>query len=109
MRCAKAKYELAHARQALERQLQPDHEQKERDAKFADFGKLFDVGDRDGAKGWPFLRQSAKAKRAKQNARRDKAEHRAYAQPMKHRHNNAGGDQEKNRFLIIREMELMFQ
>jgi hypothetical protein len=28
---------------------------------------------------------------------------------MKHRHNNAGSDQEKNRFLIIREMELMFQ
>ena len=109
MRGAKTKHQLSHARQALERQFESDHEQKKGDAKLADFGKLFDVGDRNRPEGGPVLRQSAKAKGANQHARRDETEHRAYAQPMKHRHDDAGGDEEKNRFLVVRKMELMFQ
>ena len=95
---------MAHAPQALERQLEPHGEHERDDAKGGDAVDRVDI-DRKRVEPGRFQIDRAEAVGSKRDAGEQVAQHRADAQPKEQRRDHARRHQEQQRLLVDRKVD----
>ena len=97
---AQPEHQAPHARQALERQFEPHHEQQEHDAERGDAVDRLDIGQRQRVEPGRAGDETPEAERAEGDARQQKAQHRTDAQAEEQRRDDPRRHKEQQRLLV---------